>query len=217
MKVVLVDNQTLFRKGLISILSQKSAIDVLGGAKNKHEAISLIGREIPDVVIVDYYLGKESGLEVIRKAKQLGYTCNFLLLIHSKDRLSFEDVQMIDAEGYISLEAHPGELMYALEVIHSGRKYYDPNVIEMLIHSQNESPLDSSRVESLTMEEQGRFKKLEGALSTKLNHENLYITENVGKKHADQVAAKLNPNNRTQPSAYAYEAGFAKYRYNILA
>lgn len=107
MKIVLEDDQTLIHKGLISILSSQKTMEISGEARGKQEALTLIQRENPDLVIVSFHLGKESGLEVITEARKRGCTCKFIILIYSKDLLTFQHATVMDVEGYISLEAHP--------------------------------------------------------------------------------------------------------------
>lgn len=216
MKIVLVDDQTLVRKGVISILSLQDTIEVSGEARNKQEALRLIQREEPDLVIVDVQLGQESGLEVITEAKRLGCRCKFAILTYSKDLTSFEHAIALEVDGYISLEAHPEELIYALNVIHRGRKYFDPDIIEMLMQSEKKSEVDTSYIEQLTSKEKEVLQKLGLGFSNRQIAERLFITENTVKKHVGQVLSKLNLGDRTQAALYANTAGLAEYKYDVL-
>ncbi|MGN7408090.1 LuxR C-terminal-related transcriptional regulator [Sporosarcina sp. SAFN-010] len=216
MKIVLVDDQTLIRKGLISFLSLQDMMEVSGEARNKQEALSLIQRENPDLVIVAFHLGEEWGLEVITEARKRGATCKFVILIYSKDPMSFQYATVMDVEGYISLEAHPEELIYALQMIQRGRKYYDPDIIDQLIQSQNSPHMDNSHVNLLTSKEKEILQKLGQGFSNKQIAENLYITENTVKKHVSQVLSKLDLGDRTQAALYANVTGLVQYKHEVL-
>lgn len=215
MKIVLVDDQILIRKGLISLLSLQDTMEISGEAGSKKEALSLIEREKPDLVIVNFYSGRECRLEMITEARQLGCTCKFVILINSKDPLSFQHAKALDADGYISLEAHPEELVYAFQVIQRGRKYYDPDIIELMMQSQNEPRMDNSLLKLLTSKEKETLQKLGMGFSNKKIAETLFITENTVKKHVSHVLSKLDLGDRTQAALYANETGLVQYKHEL--
>ena len=215
MKIVVVDDQTLIRKGLISILSLLDSMEVIGEATNAQEALPLIQREKPDLAVVNFHLGKECGLDLIKEARQMGCTCKFAILTYSKDLLSFELAKAMDVDGYISLEAHPEELIYAFHMIQRGRKYYDPDIIDLLMQPQQIPRIDNGRVGQLTSKEKEVLQKLGIGFSNKQIAENLFITENTVKKHVSQVLSKLDLGDRTQAALYANETGLVQYKNDI--
>lgn len=215
MKIVLVDDQTIIRKGLISILSLYDTMEVTGEASNKQEALILIQSKQPDLAIVDFHLGKEWGLEVITEARQIGCTCKFAIITYSIDLISFERAKATDVDGYISLESHPEELIYAFQMIHRGRKYYDPDIIDLLMQSQKKPRMDNSRINLLTSKEREVLQKIGIGFSNRQIAENLYISENTVKKHVSQVLSKLELCDRTQAALYANETGLVQYKYDV--
>lgn len=215
MKIVLVDDQTLVRRGLVSILSLQKTMEVCGEARNKQDALFLIQSEKPDLVIVDFHLGKECGLDLITEARQQGSTCKFAILTYSKDPLSFERAKAMNVDGYISREANAEELIYAFQLIQKGRKYYDPDIIDLLLHSQKKPLMENSLVEHLTSKEREVLQKLGIGLSNKQISESLFITENTVKKHVSQVLSKLDLGDRTQAALYANVTGLVEYKYEL--
>lgn len=213
MKIVLVDGQTLIRKGIISILSLQDTVEVAIEAKNKQEALHVIQREKPDLTIVNLDLGNECGLDLIEEARQLGCTCKFVILTYSKDITSFKRAKALMIDGYISVNAHPDELIYALQVIKKGRKFYDPDIIDLLLQSKRKPQMNSIFVEHLTSKEKEVLEELGMGKSNKQIAEVLYITENTVKKHVSQILSKLNLVDRTQAALYANEMGLAQFRY----
>lgn len=215
MKIVLVDDQTLIRKGLLSILAMQKTMEVCGEARNKEDALLLIQSEKPDLVIVDFHLGKECGLDLITEAREQGSRCKFAILTYSKDSLSFKRAKAMNVDGYISREANAEELIYAFQLIQRGRKYYDPDVIDLLLHSQKKPYADNSRVNHLTSKEREVLRKLGIGFSNKQISESLFITENTVKKHVSQVLSKLDLGDRTQAALYANVTGLVEYKYDL--
>jgi len=210
-----VYDQTIIRKGLISILSLQDKMEVTGDASNKQEALILIQREKPDLAIIDFQLGKECGLEVITEARQVGCTCKFAILTYSIDLLSFERAKETDVDGYISLESHPDELIHAIRLIHKGRKYYDPDIIDLLMLSQKKPRMDNTLVSLLTSKEKEVLQKIGIGFSNRQIAQSLYISENTVKKHVSQVLSKLDLGDRTQAALYANETGLVQYKHKV--
>ena len=215
MKIVLANDQLLIRKGLVLTLSLPSGLDVVGEAKNKQESLQLLRKEQPDLLIIDFKLGHESGLEVIAEAKQLNVACKFAILTDLQDLLLFNHARKMGVDGFISLQADPDELIYALHLIQRGRKYYDPDMIDLLIQSQREPLVDNRPLEQLTVKEKEVLEKLGMGYSNKQIANSLFITEHTVKKHVSQILAKLCLGDRTQAALYANETGLVQYQFDL--
>ena len=210
MKVVIVDDHPLVRKGLTSILSLDGTMEVLGEATNSREALELFKTTNPDLALVDLRLGNESGLELITDAKRQGVTCKFVVLTSSSEETDFKRAKEIGVEGYILKEALPEELLHALTVIRKGRKYYDTAVLDLLMNSSN-SIEEDGHIEQLTPKEKEILIELGKGHSNREISKILYITEYTVKKHVSQVFAKLGLADRTQAALYANAKGLVTY------
>ncbi|MGB2993665.1 MAG: response regulator transcription factor [Paenisporosarcina sp.] len=210
MKVVIVDDHPLVRKGLTSILSLDGTMEVLGEATNSREALELFNTTKPDLVLVDLRLGNESGLDLITNAKRLGLSCKFVVLTSSSEENDFKRAKEIGVEGYILKEALPEELLHALNIIRKGRKYYDTAVLDMLMNSSNLIDRDG-HIEQLTPKEKEILIELGKGHSNREISKILYITEYTVKKHVSQVFAKLGLADRTQAALYANAKGLVTY------
>jgi len=210
MKVVIVDDHPLVRKGLTSILSLDGTMEVLGEATNSREALELFKTSKPDLVLVDLRLGNESGLDLITDAKRLGIACKFVVLTSSSEENDFKRAKELGVEGYILKEALPEELLHALNVIRKGRKYYDTAVLDMLMNSSNLIEEDG-QIEQLTPKEKEILIELGKGHSNREISKILYITEYTVKKHVSQVFAKLGLADRTQAALYANAKGLVTY------
>jgi len=210
MKVVIVDDHPLVRKGLTSILSLDGTMEVFGEATNSREALELFKTTKPDLALVDLRLGNESGLELITDAKRQGITCKFVVLTSSSEETDFKRAKELGVEGYILKEALPEELLHALNVIRKGRKYYDTAVLDMLMNTSNLIEEDG-HIEQLTPKEKEILIELGKGHSNREISKILYITEYTVKKHVSQVFAKLGLADRTQAALYANAKGLVTY------
>ena len=213
MKVIIVDDHPLVRKGLTSILTLDGSMDVLGEATNRREAMELFKTLKPDLALVDLRLGNESGLDLITEAIQLGGNCKFVILTSSTDEEDFKRAKAIGVDGYVLKEALPEELIHALRIISRGRKYYDPGVFDLLMNARK--PLESDgHIEQLTPKEKEVLLELGMGLSNKEISKSMYITEYTVKKHVSQVLAKLDLTDRTHAALYANAKGLVTYVVN---
>lgn len=213
MKIIIVDDHPLVRKGLKSILSLDESMKVLGEATNRREAMELFKTTEPDLALVDLRLANESGLDLITEAIRQGITCKFVILTSSTSEDDFKRAKEIGVDGYVLKEALPEELMHALRIIGRGRKYYDPGVLDLLMNA-SDSHADDGHIEQLTPKEKEVLLELGMGLSNKEISETMYITEYTVKKHVSQVLAKLGLADRTHAALYANAKGLVTYVVN---
>lgn len=210
MKVVIIDNHSLIRRGLNSLFSLSGFIEVLGEATNRREAIELLKTVNPDIAIVDPRLGAESGIELIIEARRVGITSKFVILTSLLNGEDFKKAKELGVAGYLLKESLPEELLHALKMIGRGRKYYDPAIFDLTTKEKNHSAVEGN-FEQLTPKEKEILIELGKGHSNKEISKTLYITEFTVKKHVSQVFAKLGLADRTQAALYANAKGLVKY------
>ncbi len=206
MKVILVDDHPLVRKGLASVLSLESDIELVGEAGNTKEAMELIDRQKPDLALVDLRLGKEDGLGIIERYKNNSRDCNFIVLTSSAHEEDFRKAEEVGANGYVLKEALPEELIYAVRLVSRGRKYYDPGIMDAMMKASS----DEGIVEELTQREREVLMVLGQGLCNKDIAKKLFVTEYTVKKHVSQILAKLELTDRTQAALYAHSKGLVR-------
>ncbi|MDD4090050.1 MAG: response regulator transcription factor [Tissierellia bacterium] len=194
MRIMIVDDHPLVRKGLISVLSLENNIEVIGEASNNNDAIKFITDKKPDIALVDLRLGNENGLYIIDYFNKKNTECKFMILTSSANEWDFKKAQELGAQGYILKEALPEELIYAIQLVARGRKYYDPGILDEIM---NESLLGE-----LSEREQEVLMSLGEGLSNKEIAEKLFISIFTVKKHVSQVLGKLDLADRTQAALY---------------
>lgn len=206
MRIVLIDDHPLVRKGLAFVLSLEDDMEVIGEASNIKEAVELMNRLQPDVAIVDLRLGNEYGLDIIERSKKSNLNSKFIVLTSSAGEQDFRRAEEVGAHGYVLKEALPEELLYAVRLVNNGRKYYDPGLMEEMMKTSSKDGM----VEALSPREQEVLLQLGQGLSNKDIAKKLYITEYTVKKHVSQVLAKLDLTDRTQAALYAFSNGLVR-------
>jgi len=206
MKILLIDDHPLVRKGLVSVLSLEEDVEIVGEASNIEEALEMLCKHNPDLALVDLRLGNEYGLDIIEKSHRTSLGCKFIVLTSSADEADFRRAEEIGAQGYVLKEALPEELLYAVRLVNKGRKYYDPIIMdEMMKSSANDGIL-----EQLTPREQDVLIALGQGLCNKDIAKKLFITEYTVKKHVSQILAKLELTDRTQAAIYVHSKGIVR-------
>lgn len=205
MRLILVDDHPLVRKGLISVLSLEKEFEVVGEAGNVREAVALINRLKPELALIDIRLGNESGLDILEKYNK-DASCKYIVLTSSASGEEFKRAEEAGVQGFILKEALPEELIFAVRLVSRGRKYYDPGILDVLMSSNREDQI----TEELTPREIDVLIALGQGLNNKAIAKKLYITEYTVKKHVSQILAKLGLADRTQAALYAYEKGLVR-------
>jgi DNA-binding NarL/FixJ family response regulator len=205
-KIVIVDDHPLVRRGLAAVISMQPNLHFAGEATNGQEALLVIEETQPDLVLIDLKLADESGLDVIKAARAHGLTSKFILLTSSASREDFLKAEEVLVDGYVLKEALPEELLFAIQLVHKGRKYYDPGLMEDKMRMGGSSPTDE-----LTPKEKEVLIELgQGACNREIASR-LFISEFTVKKHVSQILAKLQVADRTQAALYANAVGLTKY------
>lgn len=206
MKIILIDDHPLVRKGLDFVLSLEKDMEIIGEASNTKEAMELLIKQQPDVALVDLKLGEEYGLDIIEKFNKSSSSCKFIVLTSSADESDFRRAEEVGALGYVLKEALPEELLYAVRLVSRGRKYYDPGIISEMMKT-SEQPGTGGE---LTPREQDVLVALGQGLCNKDIGKKLFITEYTVKKHVSQILAKLDLADRTQAALYAHSKKFER-------
>jgi len=144
LKVLIIDDHTLFRKGLKEILLDTSYIEDCKEAKNGHEALDIISREKFDIVFLDIAMPDINGIETLKKIKTLYPEIKVLMLsMYPEEQYAMRSLKL-GASGYITKSADPEELLRAVEKIVKGGKYIPQSFSEKLLHyldKSNDIPL----------------------------------------------------------------------------
>lgn len=193
MKMLIVDDHFLVRRGLASLFEEDKNIECIKEACNIDEAINIIKKDEPNIILVDLKLGKEDGLELVLKAKKINSSTKFIIITTFISQENFLRAEQIGLDGYIIKDAFSEDIFYAISVVSRGKKYYDPSIMNY----KNPSKKDSL-IETLTDREKDVLRELGKGYSNDEIAKQLYISQNTVKKHVSSILAKLNINQRAQ-------------------
>ena len=205
MKIVIIDDHPLVIKGVEMVTSQEPDLEFAGSATNGEEALLVIGKINPDIVLMDLRMPGENGLDIIRKARDLSKHSKYIILTSYTTREEIQQAMALGVDGYILKESIPEELITALRLVGKGRKYFDPVVIQYTMDYGNKY------MDELTRREREVLAALAKGLSNKAIAENLFITEHTVKKHIGKILEKLQLQDRTQAALYAVTKGLTDW------
>lgn len=207
--IIILDDHPLVRQGIRTIVSSSPLIHILGEAASTREALLLLEQCQPDLILVDLNLGSDNGLDTIQEVRRAGHTCKFMILTSSITRSELQLAQSQQVEGICLKEAFPEDLLYAIEVVSRGRKYYDSDLMSSLM--EDTSMDQEQTLSELTPKELEVLLALGKGYSNKDIANTLFITEFTVKKHVSQVLAKLDLADRTQAALYALSKGLVQF------
>jgi two-component system nitrate/nitrite response regulator NarL len=199
MKMLIVDDHPLVRKGLVSALSVEGNIEVIKEASNVKEAVNMLSTYDIDIAILDLRLGKEDGLEIVTQSRKKGISTKFLILTSSSKKEDFLRAQKVGVDGFILKEAFAEDIIYAVHVVSRGKKFYDPEITQSISSEEEE-------LRVLTQRERDVLLELGKGLNNIQIANRLYISENTVKKHIGSIFSKLGINHRVEAVLYVYNS-----------
>ncbi len=134
-RIVLAEDHLLVRAGLRSLLEQVSDAEIVGEAANGAEALELVARELPDVVLMDISMPVMGGLQASREIKRLFPFVKILILSMHVNEAYVEQALRAGADGYLLKDAETGDLAHALNVVRRGEIHLGPRVSRQLVES----------------------------------------------------------------------------------
>jgi len=210
-RVVLVDDHTLFRMGLAELLDQRGSIKVVGVTGSADEARRLLREEQPDVLVMDLHMPPLDGLTLFRQLRQEGFTLPTLMLTVSDAEEDLSNVLRAGARGYLLKDMEPDDVVDAILRASRGETVVAPAMTMKLVNLlQNDQPTSSSAsmLDSLTQREREILTHLAQGESNKVIARALDISHDTVKLHVRHILAKLNLTSRVEAAIFAVEHKF---------
>jgi DNA-binding NarL/FixJ family response regulator len=210
-KVMLVDDQNLVRKGIQSLLELSEEIEVIAEASDGPEAIEMLESVDPDVVLLDMRMPGLSGVDVLRRLKETDRLPPTIILT------TFDDDDLVlagirnGAKGYLLKDVALEELVGAVKTVAAGGSIVKPAVTERLLRGlQNLETEFSSldRPDPLTERETEILRLMAGGYSNKEIANSLGVAEGTVKNHVSNILSKMGVRDRTRAVLKAFELGF---------
>ena len=212
-RVLLVDDQALFREGLQTLLSVHKDIEVVGQACNGREAVEVAARVEPDVVLMDVRMPVLDGVRATHLLKKARPGCKVIVLTTFDDDEFIFDALRVGAVGYLLKDVASAQLVEAIRAAARGESILEPSVAAKVIaeFSRVSSMVQSAQMEGLVeplTEREGEILSLiaQGASNKEIASQ-LYIAEGTVKNHVTSILGKLGVRDRTQAALKARELG----------
>jgi DNA-binding NarL/FixJ family response regulator len=212
--VVVVDDQALVRAGFRVLVDSEVGFSVLGEASNGVEALELVARTQPDVVLMDVRMPEMDGIEATRQILDAaqGHVPRILILTtFDLDEYVYAALRA-GASGFMLKDTPPAELLTAIRVIADGDALLAPSVTRRLIAdfaSREVEPTVSSEIlDVLTGREREVFSLVAKGMSNQELADALHMSAATAKTHVSRILMKLDARDRAQLVVMAYETGF---------
>ncbi len=200
-RVAIADDHAIVREGLCTLLSDQPDIKLIGEAADGEEAIALVARETPDVILMDIAMPALDGVTAADRIGKAGLPTKVILLTSAiGDELRLQEALDAGVMGYLLKDVSRDELFRAIRNVHNGAPTFHPAVQKHLIRRATGQRYPH---EDLTPRELDILKEIARGKSNKLIAYELGLTEGTVKGYVSTVLSKLGVNDRTQAALYA--------------
>jgi DNA-binding NarL/FixJ family response regulator len=211
-RILIVDDQQLFREGLHTLLSVQPDLQVVGEARNGEEALRLAGALKPDVILMDLRMPVLNGVAATRHLKRTQPEIKVIVLTTFDDDEDVFEGLRAGAVGYLLKDVASEKLVEAIRAVARGAAFLQPSIAGKVIAefarlSPSLSPQAQSVVEPLSECELDILRLLSQGASNKEIADGLVITVGTVKNHVTSILAKLGVRDRTQAALKAKELG----------
>ncbi|WP_433519169.1 response regulator [Nonomuraea sp. CA-143628] len=200
-RVFLVDDHEVVRRGVAALLDSEEDIEVIGEAGTAESAIARIAALRPDVAVLDVRLPDGNGVDVCREARSglPGLAC-LMLTSYADDDALFEAV-MAGAAGYVLKQIHGSDLVGAVRTVASGQSLLDPQTTAAMLTRLREQAARRDPLAALSEQERNILDLIGEGLTNRQIGERMFLAEKTVKNYVSNLLSKLDLQRRTQAAA----------------
>jgi DNA-binding NarL/FixJ family response regulator len=213
-RVLLVDDHAMVRRGLRGFLELLDDIEVVGEAENGRQGVELAGQLRPDVVLMDLLMPKLDGIGAIEEIKTRYPAVEIVALTSFVEEARVTAALEAGASGFLLKDADADDVASAIRSAHRGEVHLDPAVALLVARRMRAGAAAAASGkadghEPLTEREREVLRLVARGLSNKAIADELAITERTARTHVSNILGKLGLTSRTQAALYALEHGLA--------
>lgn len=213
-RVLLVDDHVLFRKGLISLLSARDDVDIVGECSDGAEAVDRARELMPDVVLMDIRMPGLNGIDATRRITAEMPHVKVVMLTVSEDEKDLFEAIKGGARGYLLKNLEPEDLYHLVRAVVSGEAALSPAIASKILDRYGRVTTrereDAAQEAVLTEREREILGLLMDGLGNKEIAHRLCISESTVRNHLHNVLYKLHLENRVQLAIYAYQQSLGR-------
>jgi DNA-binding NarL/FixJ family response regulator len=212
-RIIIAEDHTILRAGLRSLLSARSDIEIVGEAGDGREAVRIVDKHVPDLLLIDLSMPKLNGMEAIKEIKSRHPGVKIIVLTVHKSEEYITASLIAGANGYILKDASQNELILALEYVMAGKTFLSPSisdkVVDLYLQNRNEGETISV-MGNLTAREREVLKLIAEGNTNKKIADHLCISMKTVEKHRANLMHKLDLRNTAALTAYAIDKGLVE-------
>jgi NarL family two-component system response regulator LiaR len=206
-RVLIVDDHAIVRKGIRALLAEVEYIDVVGEAGNGQDAIALAQDLNPDVILMDLVMPGVDGIEAIRQITGCQEQARILVLTSfASDDKVFPAIKA-GALGYLLKDSEPADLLQAIQQVHRGEPSLHPIIASKVLQEMQRPSVRPPTPDPLTDRELQVLRLVAQGLGNQEIAEQLVVTEATVRSHVSNILSKLHLANRVQATLYALQEG----------
>jgi DNA-binding NarL/FixJ family response regulator len=206
-RVLIVDDHAVVRRGLRTFLELQDEIDVVGEAADGEEAVAAVDELAPDVVLMDLVMPRVDGVEAIRQVRERRPATRVIALTSFLDDDKLFPAVRAGAAGYLLKDVQPQELVSAIRTVHAGESLLHPAAAARLMAQVASDGARTDPASLLTPREREVLVLLSRGLPNKVIARELGVSEKTVKTHVSNLLGKLGLSDRTQAALYAVREG----------
>lgn len=207
-KVLIADDHSIVRAGLRALLGSESSMELVGEAAGGYEAIELVEKTTPDVLVLDVSMPDLDGIAVTKKVKPKYPGLRILILTLHEDEALLKEAIKIGASGYLLKHEAEAKLISAIHIIMRGDVYVDPSMVRTLLGNTVKPAFTQSETSAkLTPRETEVLKLVVEGYTNRQIGEELSISIRTVEGHRANISEKLGLHSRVELVRYAREHG----------
>lgn len=208
LRLVVVDDHALFRRGLVGLLTDMPEFQVVGEAGDGIQALEVIAAQNPDLVLLDVNMPKMDGIDTVQKLREQKNPVHILMLTISQNDEDLLGAIRAGADGYLLKNAAPEDLRKALLEVAGGKGVLSPEVTAQVMRAAMNS--GSTPHPLLSAREMDVLRCLAAGQTTHQISTTLFISENTVKTHVRHILEKMNAENRMEAVSQAMKSGLIR-------
>jgi two-component system NarL family response regulator len=205
-RVLVVDDHALFRRGLEMVLTEEPDIELVGEASDGAEAVEKAGEALPDVVLMDIRMPKSSGIEACRAMKEVSPSAKIVMLTISDEEEDLFEAIRAGASGYLLKDIPYDEVADVVRAVHGGQSLINPSMAAKLLtefaalarHDGEEERTQQVPPPKLTDREMEVLRLVARGMNNRDIAKELFISENTVKNHVRNILEKLQIHSRME-------------------
>jgi DNA-binding NarL/FixJ family response regulator len=209
--IVVADDHRVIREGLVKLLETREDFSVIGEANDGEEAVQMVLERQPDVVIMDIWMPRLSGIDATRRIGKKATNTKVLVLSMHENQSYVEEVLRAGASGYIVKNSSSTDLLQAIDAVRSGASYLSPAITQQVVDAiARPSDAQPSRVAMLTDREREVLQLIAEGLSSKEIAVMLGVSLKTVDSHRSNLMDKLDIHKVSGLVRFAIRAGLVE-------